>query len=101
MNDFVKEFAKWAIIAAIAFYAFRWLMRNGLSGSASFQAQAQPAGWGSGMLYAPGSAYGTAYGYLPGSRPYPRPYDDFPYQGSTPIQASYSPDGGISFSYGF
>ena len=90
MNDFVK----WALIAIAAYLGFRWLA-GGISGSASVQAQAQPSGWGSGMVYAPGSAWQNAYGYAPWSQP-----QAYAFGGQVPIYANYSPDNGFTFSYG-
>ena len=88
------KFVEYAVIAIVAFFAFNWL-RNGISGSASIQAQAQPGGWGSGMIYAPGSAWQNAYGYTPYSMP-----QAYAFGGATPIYANYSDDNGFTFQYG-
>jgi hypothetical protein len=89
------EYVKWALIAIAAFLAFKWL-----SGAlSSYNAQQSTAGWGSGMLYAPGSAYTqqpSSYAFG-GQIPV---YDNYqlPVRG---IIANYTPDGGVGFQYGW
>lgn len=99
------QYVKWVLIAVAVFLGWRWLS----SAAQSFNQQSQPSGWGSGMVYAPGSAYTqqsypygdpwgspvvqpTEYyfgGNVPGYRPVGGP--------SRGWGVSYSQDGGLSF----
>lgn len=96
MNDWLK----YGIIAVVVLFVWNWL-KNGINAQASMNAQMQPSGWGSGMVYAPGSAW-TQQAY-----PYGFPWAVQPLQpsayawgGTTPIYANYNPDDGFSFQYG-
>jgi hypothetical protein len=97
------EYVKWVLIAVAAYLGFKWL-----SGAAqSFNQQSYPAGWGSGMVYAPGSAWtqqSYPYGDPWGSEP-PQP-TEYRFGGNVPIYGrpapwiggvNYSPDTGLSF----
>ena len=83
---------KWVIFAIVGFLAFNWL-RNGIAASATLQTQLQPSAWGSGMVYAPGSAWQGAYGFAP-----PPQY----FQPVPMVSASYDNGNGfgIDFNYG-
>ncbi len=111
------QFMKWAGIAVIALLAWSWL-RRGVSTNANFNAQLQPAGWGSGMVYAPGGATGIyPNGYpwdYPGYQPTAYAFGgQVPMQAqgvgappwyavllNAPINAGYSQDGGFFANYG-
>ena len=86
------EVLKWIVGAVVVLLAFNWL-RNGITASASLQAQRQPLGWGSGIVYAPGMSYQSAYGFYP-----PPQY----YQPVPMVTANYSDENGldIGFQYG-
>jgi hypothetical protein len=91
----VNDFVKWALIAVAAYLGFRWLA-GGVNASANVQAQTRPMGWGSNMVYAPGSAWQNAYGYSPYSMP-----QAYAFGGNVPIYANYNPDdNGFTFKYG-
>ena len=79
-------YLKYVVIAIVAFFIWHWL-RGGASASANVSAQMQPSGWGSGMVYAPGSAVGSyPYGYpwaYPGQQP-----TSYAFGGQVPVQAS-------------
>ena len=112
------QYLKWGGIAIVALLAWNWL-RRGVSGGANFNAQVQPAGWGSGMVYAPGSAYTQSYPYgypwgYPGQQPTAYAFGGnvpmqaqgvgappwYAYVLNAPIQADYSSDGSWSAGYG-
>ena len=93
---------KWVGLAIVALLVFVWLRnQGGMSGSGSFNAQLQPAGWGSGMVYAPGMAYTQSYPYgYPWGYGAPSP-QAYAFGGQAPIYANYSPDNGVTFQYGW
>lgn len=113
------QYLKWGGIAIVALLAWSWL-KHGVSTNANFSAQAQPMGWGSGMVYAPGSAYtqqSYPYGYpwhYPGSQPTAYAFGGqvpmasigngappwYAYLLNAPISADYSSGGGFDASYG-
>lgn len=89
----MSDAVKWILVAVAVYFGLKWL-QNGVQGNASFQAQASPSGWGSGMLYAPGSAWQQAYGM------YPVQPVAYAFGGQVPIYAGYSRDNGFQFQYG-
>jgi len=77
------EYLKWAGIAIVALFLWSWL-RKGATANAMFGAQVSPSGWGSGMIYAPGTAGGAyPYGYPP-----PGAYTSYAFGGQTPVRAA-------------
>jgi len=74
----------WAGVAiAVLFLLFKF--RNGAIAQANFGAQVSPGGWGSGMIYGPGSS-GAAYPYgIPPGFTQP---SSFAFGGQTPVAVS-------------
>ena len=78
------QYLKWVAIAIAALLLWSWI-RRGASAQAMFNAQVAPGGWGSGMIYGPGS---SGPGYYPFGAPGAQQYSSYAFGGQTPIQAS-------------
>jgi hypothetical protein len=50
----------WVLFVVLAWVVYKWLQSG-----AGIYAQTYPSGWGSGMMYGPGSAWMNAYQYKP------------------------------------
>jgi hypothetical protein len=77
---------KWVLLAVAAYVAYRFVS----GAAASYLQQSSPSGWGSGMVYGPGSSWGRdAYGYNPWSQPQSYAFGGL--QLFSPSAASYYP----------